>query len=333
MKKIIVSALIISCASINAFADDKNKTSSWAQMLSAFTAFFSTQASTPQRQPQIVQYQIQNPQGYVSQTPPAAASVTSLFESAPKVSDPYSKSGENPGYRWPVPEKNGLAKNTVVSPWGPRCHIHPDGGEHCGDESSMHNGVDINVPTGTKLSSMIDGQIAWVDPSCNGRSTTTPPGGCSVSVVNDKGEMFTYMHLSNVPKDLKAGQSVKAGDDLGESGNTGKSTGPHLHLAACEIKKEKITDGENPMKLCKEENGGKAINPLDKLDPNDPRAADARKLEKLRDDYHKCLKTARSKDDTNLAAACKKAYAQRKAMPTTEYKPVDTRQSKATAFD
>lgn len=84
-----------------------------------------------------------------------------------------------------------------------------------------HNGLDIPLPTGTKLYSVIDGAVTEQasDPSGYGNYVKIENTSCGI----------LYAHLSKFV--LKVGQSVRAGDLVGYSGNTGNSTGPHLHFA------------------------------------------------------------------------------------------------------
>lgn len=84
-----------------------------------------------------------------------------------------------------------------------------------------HNGLDIPLSTGTKLYSVIDGVVTEQasDPSGYGNYVKIENTSCGV----------LYAHLSKFV--LSVGQSVKAGDLVGYSGNTGNSTGPHLHFA------------------------------------------------------------------------------------------------------
>ncbi len=82
-----------------------------------------------------------------------------------------------------------------------------------------HNGVDFGLPVGTMIVSPADG---IVDKAAFSRSA-----GYWVSVRHNGGLSTVYMHLSKIS--VKPGQRVKQGSVLARSGNTGLSTGPHLH--------------------------------------------------------------------------------------------------------
>ena len=83
----------------------------------------------------------------------------------------------------------------------------------------MHAGMDFSCDEGTKIYATADGKV--LDASWR--------GGYGNMVELDHGYGYTtrYAHMSE-PK-VKPGQIVKRGDLIGLSGNTGKSTGPHLH--------------------------------------------------------------------------------------------------------
>ena len=82
-----------------------------------------------------------------------------------------------------------------------------------------HTGVDFAVPQGTEVIAVADGKIEnanW------GKSYGTQ------AVQKVEGGWVIYAHLSKL--DVKAGDIVKAGQRIGASGNTGNSSGPHLHF-------------------------------------------------------------------------------------------------------
>ena len=84
----------------------------------------------------------------------------------------------------------------------------------------MHSGVDLTAPTGTIVYSTGDGTIIRAGYSGGGY-------GKHIIVDHGFGYKTVYAHLSKV--DVKRGQKIKRGDNIGEVGNTGRSTAPHLH--------------------------------------------------------------------------------------------------------
>lgn len=92
--------------------------------------------------------------------------------------------------------------------------------------SGSHSGVDFRAPVGTEVKSMGSGTVIGVgdtDLYCKGASF-----GKWVYIDYNNGLSSTFGHLSAIS--AKAGDKVKTGDVVGLSGNTGHSTGPHLHV-------------------------------------------------------------------------------------------------------
>lgn len=92
--------------------------------------------------------------------------------------------------------------------------------------SGSHNGMDFGVPIGTKIMAAAAGTVLGVgdtDTACKGVSF-----GRWVFIRHDNGLSSIYAHLSVIS--ATEGQRVETGDVIGYSGNTGYSTGPHLHL-------------------------------------------------------------------------------------------------------
>ena len=94
--------------------------------------------------------------------------------------------------------------------------------------SNPHHGtnpaVDIGVPTGVPVYSVTDGTV-----------TGGPVGGncgIGVQVTTDDGVSLVYCHGTNggSVEGARVGDRVSAGQYIMSSGNTGRSTGPHLHL-------------------------------------------------------------------------------------------------------
>lgn len=83
-----------------------------------------------------------------------------------------------------------------------------------------HRGVDWAMPIGTDLFAVVDGRIL--------RNAVDRFGGKWTDLAGNDGRMYRYLHLSRFI--AKQGSSVKVGDVIAKSGNTGNSTGPHLHF-------------------------------------------------------------------------------------------------------
>jgi murein DD-endopeptidase MepM/ murein hydrolase activator NlpD len=111
------------------------------------------------------------------------------------------------GYlKWPV-------SGPITSPFGWR--IHPIYGYR-----SFHTGIDIGVPMGTTVKAARYGKVIY----------TGWNGAFGLVVIIDHGNSLAtmYAHLSRVF--VSAGQRVSTLQAIAASGNTGTSTGPHLHF-------------------------------------------------------------------------------------------------------
>ena len=113
------------------------------------------------------------------------------------------------------PVQNGGA--VISSPFGRRTD------PVTGEPGRMHRGVDFAVPVGTPVYVPADGEVIMVGCDTQGCSKGY---GKRIYIKHD-GFYTLYGHLSHYT--VKKGQKVKAGDMIALSGNTGKSTGPHLH--------------------------------------------------------------------------------------------------------
>jgi len=83
----------------------------------------------------------------------------------------------------------------------------------------MHNGTDFAAPHGTPIRSTADGVVTYVGwQSAYGRL---------IKIKHDFGIETRYAHLSRFR--VKKGQRVSRGQHIGDMGNTGRSTGTHLH--------------------------------------------------------------------------------------------------------
>ena len=87
------------------------------------------------------------------------------------------------------------------------------------DIRRFHQGQDITVPTGTPIFAPADGVVK--------RAYYIGGFGNHIKLKHSSGYSTTYAHLSKIF--VRHGQKIKRGDIIGVTGNTGRSTAPHLH--------------------------------------------------------------------------------------------------------
>lgn len=128
--------------------------------------------------------------------------------------------GSNPtaqqAVQWPL----ATGSQYITSGFGPR-------NSPCFGCSSNHRGLDFSGAVGSPIGSISAGIVIDVMPSDH--------GGLGVHVViehriNGKLTRSVYAHMLAGSLTVKPGDVVLAGEKIGELGNTGSSTGPHLHL-------------------------------------------------------------------------------------------------------
>jgi murein DD-endopeptidase MepM/ murein hydrolase activator NlpD len=89
-----------------------------------------------------------------------------------------------------------------------------------GKQFEFHKGQDISAPKGTSVVAVAEGTVKlarWM-------------GGYGQAVIIEHGNGIStrYGHLSKI--EVVAGQTIKRGEEIGQVGSTGRSTGPHLHF-------------------------------------------------------------------------------------------------------
>lgn len=99
-------------------------------------------------------------------------------------------------------------KGRITSKYGPR-------------RRRNHNGTDLSLHVGDSLYATFDGRVRYSKDNAGGY-------GKLVIIRNDNGLETYYGHMSE--RFVEAGQWVAAGQCIGLGGNTGRSTGPHLHF-------------------------------------------------------------------------------------------------------
>lgn len=115
----------------------------------------------------------------------------------------------------------------ISSPYGWRVHPIEKTRKH-------HNGVDFAAPIGTPVKAIADGKVIFAGPSTIKRADGEPGGGGYLIKIRHKvGRKFitsAYMHLRKGSIRVKKNELVLEGETIAQSGNTGDSTGPHLHF-------------------------------------------------------------------------------------------------------
>ena len=101
---------------------------------------------------------------------------------------------------------------------------------------SPHNryAVDISMPVGSPIHAARAGRVmeAMSDYFWAGENLTYyGPRANLIRILHDDGTMALYAHIKRGSAVVKAGQRVAAGEMIARSGNTGYSTGPHLHFS------------------------------------------------------------------------------------------------------
>jgi len=115
----------------------------------------------------------------------------------------------------------------VGSPFGNR--VHPITGK-----VTFHYGIDYTTPTGTPVVAAADGKVA--------RTSCGSGYGTCLIVQHNNGTQTLYAHLSII--NFSTGEKVSQGEIIAVSGNTGQSTGPHLHFEIINSNGQKL----NPAK-------------------------------------------------------------------------------------
>jgi len=123
-----------------------------------------------------------------------------------------------------------ISANTINWPlWNYRY-----GGTYTGWEGVVHTGIDIDAPLSTPVRAAAPGKVVWAGYGVySGRNDSKDPYGIAVTLEHDFGflgeKLYTiYAHMNKVY--VQPDQYVNTGDILGIVGETGATTGPHLHF-------------------------------------------------------------------------------------------------------
>lgn len=128
--------------------------------------------------------------------------------------DPYQAPRQ---FAYPLPWRGGPFRLTQGAN-GRYSHFTPKG----------RYAFDIAMPEGTPIIASRAGVVVKVENQQTGRGTN--PSGNFVRILHDDGTMGVYLHLMKGSVQVREGSHVAAGQLIARSGNTGNSTGPHLHF-------------------------------------------------------------------------------------------------------
>lgn len=127
-----------------------------------------------------------------------------MVANAPADSDSVASDGPSPPRRWPLTVSSYRTRGLAVG--DPRLETH--------------TGLDLAVPVGSEVRATGGGQVS--------ETGTDSAYGLFVRISHGSGYVSMYGHLSRVV--VTRGVAVRAGQVIGLSGNTGRSTAPHLHF-------------------------------------------------------------------------------------------------------
>jgi len=100
----------------------------------------------------------------------------------------------------------------ISTPFGAKRYVN-------GEPRSPHSGLDIAAPEGTPVISPLAGRVLLAE--------SMFLNGNTIVIGHGRGLVMVYSHLKNLH--VYQGAWIKAGESIGEVGQTGRATGPHLH--------------------------------------------------------------------------------------------------------
>lgn len=136
-----------------------------------------------------------------------------------------------PSFQYSLGDPSGAAQSyRYPFPWrgGPFRLSQGANGQYSHFGAKNRYALDIAMPEGTPIIAARAGMVVKTENGQNGRGND--PSGNFVRVLHDDGTMGVYLHLKQGSVSVREGQRVVVGSALALSGNTGNSSGPHLHF-------------------------------------------------------------------------------------------------------
>ena len=128
---------------------------------------------------------------------------------------------------------NKLSSTIYCLPYAPnntfRVSQVEGGKTHKGDHWYAY---DFEMPIGTGIHAAQGGHVIMVVDHYHEKAQTDEykKKGNFIMIYHNNGTMSMYAHLDKAGRNVEVGQTIRTGDLIGYSGNTGYSSGPHLHF-------------------------------------------------------------------------------------------------------
>lgn len=139
---------------------------------------------------------------------------------------------QSPDFTYLLPFKDGQAV-TVGQALGGKITTH--------NNPASKYAIDFTVPIGTPIVAARKGRVVDIDQNYSAGGADPLLKANHVLILHEDGTLGLYSHLAQNRISVTFGQRVEAGELIGYSGNTGYSTGPHLHFVV--LSNTRTTDG------------------------------------------------------------------------------------------
>lgn len=166
----------------------------------------------------------------------APGTSSTLFKVIPSIPGQATKFSLEYRYIVGSPINNYVSNTLYLPPIAPGIRFQITqafGGEFSHNDAQNQYAVDIMMPVNTPIYAARGGIVLDVDNDYfeSGTKQTLASKANSIRILHDDGSMSVYAHLAVESALVYPGLTVATGDRIGFSGNTGLTTGPHLHFA------------------------------------------------------------------------------------------------------
>ena len=105
-------------------------------------------------------------------------------------------------------------------------------GRYSHNDDANRYAIDLTMDIGTPVHAARDGFVVFIkeDSNIGGAGSRYGDHANIIIIMHKDGSLASYVHLQQNGAEVEIGQQVRAGERIGRSGNTGNSSGPHLHF-------------------------------------------------------------------------------------------------------